>query len=97
MHPIFTHSINRNSHRRAFQTGDTTKMPLVVFGDGLTNKSSVRFRGLQHGVSEKIYKHLRLKEKLGELCLLDIDEFRTSQVCNAKIVRHFLFLPFIAI
>ncbi|CEG80616.1 hypothetical protein RMATCC62417_14921 [Rhizopus microsporus] len=63
-------------------------MPLVVFGDGLTNKSSVRFRGLRHGVSEKIYKHLKLKEKLGELCLLDIDKFRTSQVCNSCKTRN---------
>ncbi|CEG77523.1 hypothetical protein RMATCC62417_12259 [Rhizopus microsporus] len=84
--------VSGNFHRRAFQTGDTTKMPLVVFGDGLTNKSSARFRDLRHGVPEKIYKHLRLKEKLGELYLLDIDEFRTSQVCNScktRNLRHY--------
>jgi hypothetical protein len=59
-------------------------MPLVVFGDGLKNKSQVRFKGHRHGVSEKIYKHLRVKEKCGEVLLLDIHEFRTSSVSIEK-------------
>ncbi|KAI9257863.1 hypothetical protein EDC94DRAFT_586320 [Helicostylum pulchrum] len=29
-----------------------------------------------------VYKNLRRRKKLGELCLLDINEFRTSVVCN---------------
>ncbi|KAL4206797.1 hypothetical protein AB4K20DRAFT_1922189 [Rhizopus microsporus] len=62
-------------------------MPLVIFGNGLTNKSNVLFRDLRKRVSEKIYKHLLIKEKLGELCLLDINEFNTSKICNCCLAR----------
>ena len=57
-------------------------MPLVVFGDGLKNKAHVKFRGLRHGLNEKIYKHLIQKEKQGQLLLVDINEFNTSKVCS---------------
>lgn len=53
---------------------------MIVFGDGLTNKSHVKFKGLRTGVVDKLYKQLKLREKLGELLLLDIDEFNTSKV-----------------
>jgi hypothetical protein len=37
-------------------------MPIVVFGDGLKNKSHVKFKGL----AEKVYRQqLKLLEKLG--------------------------------
>lgn len=55
-------------------------MPLVVFGNGLKNKSHVKFKGLRHGVSEAIYRRLKHRERLGELLLLDIDEYKTSKV-----------------
>ncbi|KAL0098125.1 hypothetical protein J3Q64DRAFT_1829435 [Phycomyces blakesleeanus] len=42
-------------------------MPLIVFGDGLADKSSVRFRSFRHGVPEKAYKHLLVKQKIGEV------------------------------
>ncbi|KAI8091162.1 uncharacterized protein B0P05DRAFT_529087 [Gilbertella persicaria] len=45
-------------------------MPLIVFGDGLKNKSHVKFKGLHN-------------EKRGELLLLDIDEYKTSKTCNS--------------
>ncbi|KAI9476218.1 MAG: hypothetical protein EXX96DRAFT_540759 [Benjaminiella poitrasii] len=75
-------SIESRMHRPQFNIGDTTKMPLVIFGDGLTNKSSIRFRGLRYGVSEKIYKHLCAKQRLGELYILDINEYNTSKVAE---------------
>ncbi|PHZ09323.1 uncharacterized protein RHIMIDRAFT_294507 [Rhizopus microsporus ATCC 52813] len=58
-------------------------MPLVIFGDGLKNKGHVRFKGLRHGVSNKIYRQLKHREGLGELLLLDINEFKTSKTCNS--------------
>lgn len=67
-------------HKERFEEGDRSKMPLVVFGNGLKNKSHVKFKGLRHGASEKVYRQLRLREKLGELVLLDIDEYKTSKV-----------------
>lgn len=59
-------------------------MPLVIFGNGLKNKSHVKFKGLRHGVSERVYRQLRLQEKLGELVLLDIDEHRASKIKDKK-------------
>ena len=52
-------------------------MPLVVFGDGLKDKDHMKFRGLRHGVSNKIYKQLQARERIGELLLVDINEFKT--------------------
>jgi hypothetical protein len=57
-------------------------MPLVVFGDGLKNEYHVRFRGLRHGVSGKLYKQLKIRERRGELLLMDISEFKTSKVVS---------------
>jgi hypothetical protein len=62
-------------------------MPLVIFGDGLKNKSNVKFKGLRHGVTEKIYRQLKLREKLGQLILLDIDEYNTS---NVRYIRVYI-------
>lgn len=55
-------------------------MPMVIFGDGTKNKSLTKFKGLRAGVIDKLYKHLKQRERLGELLLLDIDEFNTSKV-----------------
>lgn len=63
-------------------------MPLVLFGNGLKNKSHVKFKGLRHGASEKVYRQLRLREKLGELVLLDIDEYKTSKVKTRACKYH---------
>ncbi|KAI8968367.1 hypothetical protein BDF20DRAFT_895957, partial [Mycotypha africana] len=81
---MYSHfSLNsRHTYKRSFELGDKSKMPLVLFGDGLTNRAQVRFKGLQAGVSRKIYKLLKTKEKQGLVLVLDIDEFRTSKVCN---------------
>ena len=60
-------------------------MPLVVFGDALKNKDHIKFRGLRHGVSNKIYKQLQARERIGELLLVDnINEFKTSKVIKEK-------------
>ncbi|KAI9253090.1 hypothetical protein EDC94DRAFT_620197 [Helicostylum pulchrum] len=70
------------SRHGKFKKFDNGKMPLVIFGDGMFNKDGVHFKGHQHGITSIVYKNLRRREKLGELCLLDINEFRTSVVCN---------------
>lgn len=57
-----------------------SKMPLVIFDNGLKNKSHVKFKRLRQGVSERVYRQLRLREKLGGLIFLDIDEHKTSKV-----------------
>jgi hypothetical protein len=54
-------------------------MPLVIFGDGVKGSSHVKYRGRRIGASNIIYKNLK-REKLGEVLVLDINEFRTSSV-----------------
>ncbi|OAD79978.1 hypothetical protein PHYBLDRAFT_139989 [Phycomyces blakesleeanus NRRL 1555(-)] len=61
-------------------------MPLIVFGDGLADKSSVRFRSFRHGVPEKAYKHLLVKQKIGEVYLLDTNEFNTDAIAARNIL-----------
>lgn len=75
----------QRNHKERFEEGDKSKMPLIIFGDGLKNKSHVKISGLRHGVSGIIYKQLRLREKLGELLLLDIDEYKTSKVKHIRV------------
>ncbi|KAG2194004.1 hypothetical protein INT47_005006, partial [Mucor saturninus] len=72
----------KRNHKEKFEEGDKSKMPLIIFGDGLKNKSHVKISGHRHDVSEMIYKQLKLREKIGELLLLDIDEYKTSKNCN---------------
>lgn len=80
---MLTICLNRRTyHKSHFTEGDLTKMPLIVFGDGLKGKSHVKYRGHRVGVSEIIYRQLKRREKLGELLVLDINEFRTSSVSN---------------
>ncbi|KAI9478257.1 MAG: hypothetical protein EXX96DRAFT_619190 [Benjaminiella poitrasii] len=58
-------------------------MPLIIFGDGLKNRSQICFRGHRHGASESIDKHLKDQGKRKEVLLMDINEFRTSKVCHS--------------
>ncbi|GAA5812652.1 hypothetical protein MFLAVUS_006109 [Mucor flavus] len=71
------------SQKTIQEKGDVKKMPLVVFGDGLKNKDHIKLKGHRHGLSNKIYKQLKLREGLGELLLLDINEYYTSKTCNS--------------
>ncbi|KAI9364180.1 hypothetical protein BD770DRAFT_469365 [Pilaira anomala] len=57
-------------------------MPIVILGDGMFNKDAVSFKRYQHGVTSIIYINFKRRERLGELCLLNTNEFRTSIVCN---------------
>lgn len=73
-------------------------MPMIIFGDGLTNKSHVKYKGLRTGVIDKLYRQLKLREKMGELLLLDISEFNTSKVkysyahfAQIMITEHLIF------
>ncbi|ORE06340.1 hypothetical protein BCV72DRAFT_335980 [Rhizopus microsporus var. microsporus] len=69
----------------------TTKVPLIIFEDGLKGSTHVRFRGRIVETSEMIYKDLKKREKQGELLVLDINEFRASSVCfecHQRNLRH---------
>jgi hypothetical protein len=72
------------------------KMPMVVFGSGMFGKDSIHFKGHRHGVVGKIYAHLKHRASLGELCLLNIDEYFTSQVSATTCIvsLHYIDLYF---
>lgn len=61
-------------HKEKFEEGDQSKRPLVVFGNGLKNKNHVKFKGLRHGVSERVYRQLSLRGRLVELIQYIKDE-----------------------
>ncbi|KAI7890973.1 uncharacterized protein EV154DRAFT_551845 [Mucor mucedo] len=81
-------SNTKQAFKEKFKEGDKSKMPMIIFGDGLKNKSHVRFKGPRHGVIDKLYRQLKRRENLGELLLLDIDEYNTSKTCNGCLVKN---------
>ncbi|RCH89815.1 hypothetical protein CU097_010872 [Rhizopus azygosporus] len=74
----------RRKNKTRFEEGDCKKMPLVIFSDSLRNKDHVKFKGLRRGVSNKICRQLKRREELGELLLLDINEYKPQRLtCNS--------------
>jgi ribosomal protein L25 (general stress protein Ctc) len=55
------------------------KMPLVVYGTGMMN-NSLSFRGHRSHPNGKIFKALKERERSGQIVVLKIDEYLTSQV-----------------
>ncbi|KAI7899331.1 uncharacterized protein BX663DRAFT_489226 [Cokeromyces recurvatus] len=77
--------VKRTNYKSRFAEGDTAKMSLVIFDDGLKRSSHLKYRGRRVGVSDVIYKNLKRRQNLKEALSLDINEFRTSSVCpNCK-------------
>lgn len=58
------------------------KVPLVVFGSGMVGKDQVKLKGLRVGVTGKLYEALKKRERRGDLIVVGIDEYLTSQVCS---------------
>jgi hypothetical protein len=83
-----TRSIGYLSALSAPNVHPKKKMPLIIFGGGLKNKDHVKFKGLRHGVSNKIYRQLKHREGLGESLLLNINEYKTSKVSKTMIIEH---------
>ncbi|KAI7907125.1 uncharacterized protein BX663DRAFT_573207 [Cokeromyces recurvatus] len=54
---------SKRNNKVCFEKGNSSKMPLVVFGEGLKNKDHIKFKGLRHAVSNKIYQQLKNKAK----------------------------------
>ncbi|KAG2209474.1 hypothetical protein INT47_008317 [Mucor saturninus] len=53
-----------------------------------TKQSKKGKQAARHGVIDKLYKQLKRRENLGELLLLDIDEYNTSKTCNGCLVKN---------
>ncbi|KAI7903267.1 uncharacterized protein BX663DRAFT_508022 [Cokeromyces recurvatus] len=69
-----------------------SKLPLVVFGAGMFGKDLVHYKGLRSGVTELFYKTLKRRESNGDLIVVTIDEYLTSQVCSKCMTRTLDFL-----
>ncbi|KAI7900102.1 uncharacterized protein BX663DRAFT_501900, partial [Cokeromyces recurvatus] len=50
-------------------------------------KDLVHYKGLRSGVTELFYKTLKRRESNGDLIVVTIDEYLTSQVCSKCMTR----------
>ncbi|KAI8971679.1 hypothetical protein BDF20DRAFT_915456 [Mycotypha africana] len=57
-------------------------MSLVIFGDGMHGKDAVRMRGHTTGATSILYKQLLKRQRTFLTAVVNIDEYRTSKVCN---------------
>ncbi|KAI8970480.1 hypothetical protein BDF20DRAFT_916276 [Mycotypha africana] len=73
---------NANRWTAAAFSEDRTKFPLIVFGDGMRNKDNVHFKGHSSGVTGKLYRTLLRRQRYFLAAVVDINEFKTSKVCN---------------
>jgi transposase len=84
-----TRPITENASQRSNYTpANKRKMSLVVFRSAMFGKDGARIKGHRHGITDMIFKQLKHRETLGELCLVTIDEYFTSQVCNKYKTRN---------
>jgi hypothetical protein len=74
-----------------FDEGDKRRMPLVVFGDRIYHQDHAHIKGHMHGVTSRLYRNLKRREKLGVLAF-DIHEFRTSAISALWLIFLMLLL-----
>lgn len=55
-------------------------MPFVVFGAGMFGKDGAPLKGQKSGVVNILWKELKKREANGEVVVVKIDEYLTSQV-----------------
>jgi hypothetical protein len=56
------------------------KVPLIVLGDGMKNKDTVKLKGLTSGVTGILRRELQKRQAVYKNAIVDINEFRTSKV-----------------
>lgn len=78
--PPFFFSSLKKPRRNRVNEGNKTRILLVIPGDGTFNKDGVPLTDNLHVVTSIVYKNVRRREQLGELCLIDINKFQTSVV-----------------
>ncbi|KAI8971783.1 hypothetical protein BDF20DRAFT_838074 [Mycotypha africana] len=71
----------KEQDRNVKGTGKEKRVPLVVFGDGMFGKDSVKLKGLRCDVVGALFRALKRREAAGNLLVLMIDEFKTSKIC----------------
>lgn len=55
---------------------------MIVFGDGMFGKDLVKLKGNRCGVTGKLWRALKKRERDGGLIAVTIDEYKTSKACN---------------
>ncbi|GAA5806839.1 hypothetical protein MFLAVUS_000187 [Mucor flavus] len=80
------HEPKKKKFKVQFRFSD--KVPLVVFGDGMRNKDTVKFKGLTSGVTGVLTNELRKIRRLYKSSFIDINEFRTSKVSSVQNVMN---------
>lgn len=66
---------------------DRKKVPLIVLGDGMFEKSSARMRRVRSGVVGRLWSVLKRRERAGDLLVVCIDEFKTSKICSKCVTQ----------
>ncbi|KAI8092371.1 uncharacterized protein B0P05DRAFT_526012, partial [Gilbertella persicaria] len=51
------------------------KVPLIVFGSGMSGKDHVKMKTVRTGVTGLLYRTLKRRERTGDLLVVDIDEY----------------------
>ncbi|KAG2195909.1 hypothetical protein INT47_002682 [Mucor saturninus] len=62
-----------------------TKVPLIVFGNGMSRKDHVKIKNIRTGVTGGLFRKSKSKERTGNLLVVDIDEFLTSHAQNVRV------------
>ena len=68
------------------------RLPLIIFGNGIFGKDGMKIKGYRHGLVKVFYQMLKRREARGELVVVTIDEYLTSQVNVMQLLLHTLFL-----
>ncbi|KAG0165793.1 hypothetical protein DFQ30_007988 [Apophysomyces sp. BC1015] len=63
------------------------KMPLIVFGAGMFG-NNCHYKGHRKAAVNKLWGSLKRREARGEVLVLKIDEYLTSQICNKCKARN---------
>jgi hypothetical protein len=70
----------KNARWRPQHFNPSALVPLVVFGDGMKNKDTVKMKGHVSGTTGLLYQEIQRRQNQFLAALLDINEFRTSRV-----------------
>lgn len=61
-------------------TYEREEIPVVAFGSGMFGKDSVKFKGNRTEVTGILYRALKIRERQGNIIVIIVDQFRTSEV-----------------
>lgn len=78
---VIPQTVAKKKWRPAKFEQDMRKVPLIIFGDGMFGKDSVKLKGNRTGVTGVLWRAIKKREREGDLLAITIDEFKTSRIC----------------